>query len=68
MASDTNPATPSGSTIAGAAIGIPLATILSWAAGLAGVEVPGPVEAAIGALVSVIVGYFFNGGKHEDVA
>lgn len=56
------------STIASAGIGAPLATIVSWALNtFAGIEVPGPVEAAFGALVAAAVGYFFLGGRREDV-
>lgn len=55
---------PSASTVASVGIGIPVATILSWAFGtFAGVDVPGPVEAAFGAVISAAVGYFFIGGK-----
>lgn len=55
---------PSTSTVASVGIGVPLATIIAWAVGaFAGVEVPGPVEAAIGAVISAAVGYFFMGGK-----
>lgn len=58
---------PSQSTIASAAIGVPLATITSWVLNtFAGVEVPGPVEAAFGAVLGAAVGYFFVGGKSED--
>lgn len=59
---------PSSSTVASVGIGIPVATILSWAVNaFAGVEVPGEVQAALGALVSAVVGYFFHGGQasHE---
>ncbi len=60
---------PSTSTIASAAIGVPLATIVSWAlSSFAGVSVPGPVEAAFGAVLGAAVGYFFSGGKADDVA
>jgi len=60
-----NPATPSNSTIASVGIGIPLATIISWVVSLTGVVMPGPVEAALGAVISAAVGYFFLGGKKE---
>ncbi len=60
---------PSSSTVASVGIGIPVATVIVWLVGeLAAVEVPGPVEAAIGVIISAVVGYFFSGGKHEDVA
>ena len=58
---------PSASTLASAGLGIPVATVLSWVLNVTtGVEMPGPVEAAIGAIVSTLIGYFFTGGKHED--
>jgi hypothetical protein len=58
---------PSTSTIASAAIGVPLATIISWLLNtFVGVEVPGPVEAAFGAVLGAGVGYFFMGGKAVD--
>lgn len=59
---------PSGSTIASAAIGIPAATVLSWILhnAIPGLEIPAPVEAAMGVLIGASVGYFFNGGRHED--
>lgn len=60
---------PSGSTIASVGIGVPVATVLAWLLQtFAAVEVPGEVQAAVGALVSAMTGYFFIGGKHEDVA
>lgn len=57
---------PSQSTVASLGIGAPLAAIVSWLATLAGVEMPGPVEAAFGAVFSAVIGYFFMGGKRED--
>jgi hypothetical protein len=60
---------PSTSTVASVGIGVPLATILSWIVStFAGVEVPGPVEAALGAVIGAVVGYFFMGGKAADTA
>jgi len=60
---------PSNSTVASAAIGIPLATIVSWGLNtFLGVSVPGPVEAAFGAVLGALVGYFFSGGRADDVA
>lgn len=59
---------PSTSTVASAGIGIPVATIASWVLNtFAGVDVPGPVEAALGAVISTIIGYLFLGGKASDV-
>lgn len=58
---------PSHSTIASAAVGVPLATIISWLLNtFAHVEVPGTVEAAFGAVLAALVGYFFVGGKAVD--
>lgn len=58
---------PSVSTVASVGIGVPVATIVSWALGtFVGVEVPGPVEAAFGAVIGAVVGYFFHGGKADD--
>jgi hypothetical protein len=58
---------PSTSTVASVGIGVPVATILSWIVStFAGVEVPGPVEAALGVVIGAIVGYFFLGGKASD--
>lgn len=59
---------PSNSTIAGAAIGVPVAVILSWILNtFFNVVVPGPVEAAMGALVGTASGYFFKGGQNAHV-
>ena len=58
---------PSGSTFASVGIGIPVAVVMSWLVStFGGVEVPGPVEAALGAIISALVGYFFTGGKAVD--
>jgi hypothetical protein len=58
---------PSGSTLSGAALGIPASIIMVWAAdAFGGIHVPGEVGAAIGALLSSLVGYFFSGGKRVD--
>lgn len=60
---------PSTSTIASLAIGVPAATVISWLFNqFSGIAVPPEVQTAFGALVSAFVGYFFIGGKHEDVA
>ena len=59
---------PSPSTVASVGIGIPVATVLAWCLQqFAGVEVPGEVQAAIGALVSAVIGYWFIGGRRVDV-
>ena len=58
---------PSASTVASLGIGVPLATIVSWAlSAFGGVAVPGPVEAALGAVLGAAVGYFFKGGIASD--
>ncbi len=58
---------PSTSTVASVGIGVPIATVVAWAlSAFASVEVPGEVQAALGAIVSAIVGYFFVGGRHVD--
>ena len=58
---------PSQSTVASVGIGVPVATILSWALNaFAGVEVPGPVESAFGVVVGALIGYFFLGGQAVD--
>jgi len=58
---------PSTSTVASVGIGVPVAVILSWVVStFAGVVVPGPVEAAAGAVISAVVGYFFSGGRSDD--
>lgn len=58
---------PSVSTIASVGIGVPVATVASWVVSqFAGVDVPGPVEAAFGAIISALIGYFFPGGQAAD--
>lgn len=59
--------TPSRSTVASIGIGIPVATLIAWLLSqFASVEMPGEVQAALGALVSAIIGFFFTGGKRSD--
>lgn len=49
---------PSTNTFASAAIGVPLATIAAWVVNLCcQVAVPGEVQAALGALITVLIGY-----------
>jgi len=61
--------TPSNSTIASVALGVPVATVVAWLLQqFAGIAVPGEVQAAIGAIISSVIGYFFLGGQHADVA
>lgn len=54
---------PSPSVVASVGIGVPLATICGWVVSLFGLEMPGPVQAAFGAVLSSVVGYFFPGGQ-----
>jgi hypothetical protein len=55
---------PSNSTVASVALGVPAATVISWILNTYGnVQVPGPVEAALGALLGAAIGYFFKGGQ-----
>lgn len=58
---------PSNSTIASVGLGVPVATVAAWLVHqFVGVEVPGEVQAAVGAIVSALVGYFFTGGQAAD--
>lgn len=58
---------PSQSTVASFGIGVPTASIVAWCLQMfAGVTMPSHVEAALGALVSAIVSYFFRGGRAAD--
>lgn len=57
---------PSSSTFASVGIGVPVATILAWIFVQFGIDVPGEVQAAIGAIVSAAIGYFFVGGRRAD--
>lgn len=55
---------PSPSTMIGAGLGTPLAVIVVWGVeSFAHVTVPGMVAAALGALLSALVGYFPRGGN-----
>lgn len=55
---------PSNSTFASVGLGVPVAVIIAWMLGaFAGIEMPGEVQAALGAIVSAVVGFFFNGGQ-----
>lgn len=58
---------PSNSTFASVGIGIPVAIVLAWVSHqFLNVDVPGEVQAALGAIVSSTVGYFFSGGRRAD--
>ena len=55
---------PSPSTLVGAGLGTPLAVIVVWVIETySHVTVPGMVAAALGALLSALVGYFPRGGN-----
>lgn len=59
---------PSSSTLASVSLGVPIATVAAWIAGICcNVPVPGEVQAAIGALISAGIGYFFAGGRRTDM-
>lgn len=59
--------TPSTSTVASVGIGVPIATVVAWMLNaFAAVDVPGEVQAALGAIISALVGYLFMGGKRVD--
>lgn len=59
---------PSSSTLASVGLGVPIATVAAWIAGVCcNVPVPGEVQAAIGALISTGIGYFFAGGRKGDL-
>lgn len=59
---------PSPSTVASVGIGAPLAAIISWLLGVCcSIPVPPGVEAAMGAVMSAVVGYFFMGGRSNDL-
>lgn len=59
---------PSPSTNAGV-VGVFVAVIVVWALKeFAQVDVPEEVAAAIGGLLSTVLGYFRLGGKREDVS
>jgi len=58
---------PSNSTIASVGLGIPTATLIAWLLDVTiHVQMPGEVQAAMGALISAIIGYAFLGGRHVD--
>lgn len=64
---------PSSSTVASAGLGIPVSIILVWITDMVlqhfGLEkVPVEVATAGGAVCSFIIGYFFPGGRSDDVA
>ena len=62
-----NDGRPSVSTVASVGLGVPVATIVSWALSeFAKISMPGPVEAAVGVIIGALIGYFFTGGKASD--
>lgn len=59
---------PSPSTIASVGLGVPIATVGAWLMQtFCGVEMPGEVQAALGALISAGIGYLFVGGRSRDL-
>lgn len=60
--------TPSPSTLVGAGLGTPLAVVIVWAVETyTHATVPGMVAAAMGALLSALIGYFPRGGNNSTV-
>ncbi|TXH46100.1 MAG: hypothetical protein E6Q97_30290 [Desulfurellales bacterium] len=60
--------TPSPSTLASVGLGVPIATVGAWLANVfGGIEMPGEVQAALGALISAGIGYAFSGGRARDL-
>lgn len=58
---------PSASTVASVVIGAPVATLISWLVDVvAHIAMPPHVEAALGAVISGIIGYCFLGGQSAD--
>lgn len=58
---------PSSSTVASVGLGVPVSTVAAWLVGICcNVPVPGEVQAAVGALISAGIGYFFVGGRRAD--
>jgi len=58
---------PSSSTVASAAIGAPAGIVVVWMVReFAGVDMPAEVAAAVGSIVSFVVGYFFYGGRSDE--
>ena len=60
---------PSSSTVASGTLGVAVAVLVAWVLQqFVGVEMPGEVQAALGAIVSTVIGFFFTGGKNADVS
>ncbi len=57
---------PSKSTVVGGGLGLAISTVICWILGEFNIHVPGEVGAAIGAIASASLGYFFSGGKRSD--
>lgn len=58
---------PSSSTVASAGIGVPAGIVVVWMIGeFTGAEMPVEVAAAVGSIVSFLVGYLFHGGRSDD--
>lgn len=61
------PHQPSNSTFASVGIGVPVAIVVAWASReFLKVDMPGEVQAALGAIISASIGYFFSGGRRAD--
>lgn len=59
------PLKPSVNTVLSAGLGVPLAVIIAWIVGLIGIQMPGEVQAALGAILSALVGYLSPGGRTD---
>lgn len=58
---------PSASTSAGVTAGVPASVVLLFLfQTYTGIDVPGEVAAAFGALLSQVIGYFLPGGRRRD--
>lgn len=61
-----NPMVPSQSTVIGGGLGVSVSTLICFVLSYYGIPVPGEVGAAIGAVATALLGYFFSGGKRAD--
>ena len=57
---------PTRKIAAAAGIGIPLAAVIAWVLSLYQIDMPPAVEAALGSLVSVAIGYFVKDRATND--
>jgi hypothetical protein len=59
---------PSSSTVASLGLGGAITILIVWALDeFAGVKMPDYVSAAVGVIVSSLVGYVFPGGRADDI-